>query len=254
MTGAVLKLVVTGLWFAALAVGERVFSAAHRPAGSDRSRWWRNLGLGAGVALIAPVVTIPITSAAAGIELWSRPEIGPAWAWLVGELLVLDAWIYLWHRLNHEAPFLWRFHQVHHRDEFLDVTSALRFHPGEVALSALARAPLIIACDISLQAILIFETMTLAAALFHHSNVALPPVVERALRFVIVTPSHHWMHHHAAQADTDSNYGTVLTVWDRLFATFNAKPRTMNMKIGVEGARDESLPRLAALPFVPIQS
>ncbi|MBI1252571.1 MAG: sterol desaturase family protein [Alphaproteobacteria bacterium] len=181
--------------------------------------------------------------------MWTRPNAANGWIGLGADLLILDLWAYVWHRLNHAWPLLWRFHQVHHRDEFLDATSAVRFHPGEVLISAVARAPIIILTDISFISVLAFETLVLLAAVFHHSNARLPPRIETALCIFVVTPSHHWVHHHAQRADTDSNYGTVLTMWDRLFGSLSATRRSPDMTIGVEGQRDAPLLALAALPF-----
>jgi sterol desaturase/sphingolipid hydroxylase (fatty acid hydroxylase superfamily) len=242
------KGVLIGFWFAALALGERLAPAAARPPGSDRVRLFRNLGLWAANTLSSPLVFVPIGAAAAGLQLWTRPEL-PLWAGLAIDLLLLDLWTYAWHRANHQWPPLWRFHRVHHLDEFLDVTSAVRFHPGEVLISALARAPLIVAADISIVSILVLETVLLLSALFHHSNLRLPARLEAALRLVIATPSHHWVHHHARRADTDSNYASVLTIWDRLFDSWSATERTQEMCIGVEGERDRPLTTLAAAPF-----
>lgn len=123
--------------------------------------------------------------------------------------MLLDGWIYWWHRANHEVRFLWRFHQVHHLDSFLDTTSALRFHAGEVLLSALVRGGVIFVVAVPFAHVVAFETLVVLAAIFHHSNVSLPDRLEQVLCLVIVTPSIHWVHHHASRADTDSNYSTV---------------------------------------------
>lgn len=246
----VLKGLALGAWFALLAVAERLWPAAQRPARSDGPRQFRNLSFWAANALMNPFVTAPIGVAAASVALWSRPEL-PMWLSLAVDLLLLDLWTYAWHRANHEWPLLWRFHRVHHLDEFLDTTSAVRFHPGEVLISALARAPLIIAADIQVASILLFDALVTASALFHHSNVRLPRVLEAGLRVVLVTPSHHWVHHHARRADTDSNYGALLTVWDRLFASWSKTARTTEMKIGVEGQGEISLLGLVGTPLRP---
>ena len=140
-------------------------------------------------------------------------------AGLVFDLLVLDFWIYWWHRANHRVPFLWRFHEVHHLDQFLDVTTAVRFHLGEVLLSAIVRGAIIIILAVPSMSVVIFETALLLATMFHHSNMKLPAGLERALSWLVVTPSTHWVHHHALRRDTDSNYATVLSIWDKLFAS-----------------------------------
>lgn len=245
------KVAILGVWLPAFAVGERLRPLAARPAGADRRRLVRNLGLWLGNTAMSPLLTAPITLAAASLHLWQRPLWGPPWAMLALDLVLLDLWIYWWHRLNHEASLLWRFHQVHHRDEFLDVSSGLRFHPGEVLASALVRGVFVAAAAMPLQAVAVYEIVLLAAASFHHSNLRLPAGLERLLRAVVVTPSHHWVHHHAVRRDTDSNYGALLSVWDRLFGSFSATARTPQMPIGLEGARDETLAGLVLLPFQP---
>lgn len=243
-----MKVILVGFWFAALAWSERVWPAAARPARARFERVARNLSLWALNTLMNPAIIVPISVAAAGFDLWRRPALG-AWPALAIDLLVLDLWTYLWHRANHQWRPLWRFHRVHHLDEFLDTTSAVRFHPGEVLISALARAPLIMAADVSLGSILLFDTLVLLGALFHHSNLRLPAWFEAALRLVLVTPSHHWVHHHARRADTDSNYGALLTIWDRVFGTWSPTRRTVEMRIGVEGEEDRPMPALLVSPF-----
>ncbi|MGH6719623.1 MAG: sterol desaturase family protein, partial [Alphaproteobacteria bacterium] len=161
----------------------------------------------------------------------------------------LDLLIYWWHRANHEVPFLWRFHAVHHLDRFLDTTTALRFHFGEVALSALFRAGIVVLLGYSLDSVLIFEAVLLIAALFHHSDLRLPPRLEGEISRVIITPALHWVHHHARRADTDSTYGTVFSFWDPLFGTTTPTRRTPDMVIGVEGADEADLGRLLVRPF-----
>ena len=162
---------------------------------------------------------------------------------------MLDLWVYGWHRANHRIAFLWRFHQVHHRDKALDVTTALRFHPGEVLISALARAPVILVLAVPLSSVVVFEALVLAAAAFHHSNWNIGPGAERILSRVIVTPGIHWVHHHDRQADTDSNYATILSIWDRLFASRSPTERSLEMTLGVEHADELPFARLAALPL-----
>ncbi len=241
-----LKIIIVGAWFAALALGERLAPAAAQP--NRGLRLASNLGLWAANTLMNPLLTLPIAAAAAAFNPWTRPDL-PLWATLALDLLALDLWIYAWHRANHEWRPLWRFHRVHHLDQCLDVTSGVRFHPGEVLISALARTPLIVAADISLQSVVLFDMLVLLAALFHHSNLRLPARLEAGLRLILVTPSHHWVHHHALRRDTDSNYATMLTLWDRLFGSWSQTARTLDLAIGVEGEPDAPLPALALAPF-----
>jgi len=241
------KIAALAVWAAMLAAAERVRPSAPRPAGE--ARLISNLGFWLCNAALNPLLTLPIAAAAAGFNPWSRPDFG--WSGFVFDLIVLDLWAWAWHMANHRVALLWRFHEVHHRDAFLDVTSAVRFHPGEVVISALARVPLIVALDIPFASILVFDALLTASALFHHSNVRLPARGEALLRSIVVTPSHHWVHHHARQPDTDSNYGVLLTLWDRVFRTWSPTDRTPHMDIGVEGARtDLPLLRLVTRPFV----
>jgi sterol desaturase/sphingolipid hydroxylase (fatty acid hydroxylase superfamily) len=233
----------------ALLVLERLFPAARSRVQAMAMRLAKNVSLAGINAVLSPAVVIPLSAFAAQWALDWRPPWWSGWLGLALDLLLLDLWIYWWHRANHEAPFLWRFHEVHHLDEFLDVTTAVRFHFGEVILSALARAVVIFLLAIPLASIVMFETLLLLATIFHHSNVKLPPAFERALSFLIVTPSIHWVHHHALRRDTDSNYATVLSVWDPLFRSRSPTARSPDMAIGVETCRDEALPRLIVRPF-----
>lgn len=228
---------------------ERLFPVGRALRGLGRVG--RNLSLAGFNGLLGWAVVVPVTAAAAHWAPVWRPD------WLAGgiglglDLLLLDFWIYWWHRLNHRWPLLWRFHEVHHLDEFLDASSALRFHFGEVLLSALVRALVIIVAGVPLASVVVFETVLAVVVLFHHSNLRLPRSLERGLSLLIVTPSIHWVHHHATQTDTDSNYSAVLSVWDRLFGSRSANRRVVDMAIGVEGQREESLARLLKRPFLP---
>jgi sterol desaturase/sphingolipid hydroxylase (fatty acid hydroxylase superfamily) len=243
-------------WFTLLFLAERLAPAAPRRDVPPGSRWnWlgdprrlaRNGVFWIVNAALGPLIVIPVTVWAAAHGLGWRPWSG--WAGFALDLLVLDLWIYLWHRANHRIPFLWRFHGVHHLDRFLDTTTAGRFHVGEVALSALVRAVPIVVLGMTLEAAVAFEALVLAAALFHHSNVRLPARVEHALSWLVVTPSIHWVHHHAVRRDTDSNYATVLSAWDHLFRSRAKTRRVPDMDIGTEGAQEQTLGRLLLRPF-----
>lgn len=241
-------------WFVFLFLAERLrpADASARPLhratrqglarmGRNGTLWLINIGL-------APLVVVPITALAAGHALW-RPWWWGGPAGLALDILLLDFLIYWWHRANHELPFLWRFHSVHHFDATLDTTSAVRFHFGEVLLSALARAAVILVIGFPLASVFAFEALVLIAALFHHSNLRLPAGFEAALARVIITPSIHWVHHHAVRSDTDSNYGTIFSFWDPLFRSRSKTPRTAGMAIGVQDRREKSLKELLLHPF-----
>ncbi len=246
-----LKTVSVALGFALLFWGEARWPATPWPTHARKAgRWLKNGGLWLLNSAASPIFVVPLTAAAATLVPGWRPTwwAGPLPVLL--DVLLLDALIYGWHRLNHEWPFLWRFHAVHHLDRILDTTSAVRFHLGEVLLSAVARGAMVALLDIPLQTVLLFEVLVLISALFHHSNVHLPTRLETLLGWVIVTPAHHWVHHHARRIDTDSNYSTIFSVWDRLFASRSATIRAPGMPIGIEGeSHDPSLGRLLLYPF-----
>ena len=244
-------------WLVLFFVWERLSPAAEPPgplAGEAPGGWHRlarNAGLWLGNTVLSRFIILPVTLLAASHSLDWRPEEWSGGWFLLLDVLILDFLIYWWHRANHEFPLLWRFHQVHHLDRRLDSTSAVRFHFGEVILSAAFRSLVVILLDIPFEAIIIQETVVLIAAIFQHSNARLPKRLERALGWVIITPAIHWVHHHAVRRDTDSNYGTLLSAWDRLFGSFSPNPRRPEMRIGVEHDRDRSLVGLLLLPFGP---
>ncbi|WP_120498236.1 sterol desaturase family protein [Kiloniella sp. EL199] len=209
----------------------------------------RNIGLWFCNLILSPLVVIPLTAWATSHAIGWRPDFLSGSAGIIFDLILLDGLIYWWHRLNHETPFLWRFHEIHHLDTNLDTTSALRFHFGEVLLSAFMRVFVVIVFDIPLVSVIIFETILLISTLFHHSNVQLPEKLEKVLSLVIITPAIHWVHHHALRHDTDSNYGTVFSFWDRIFRSKSKGQRTIGMPIGVEGAQDKGFLQLLIRPF-----
>ena len=232
---------------ALLLVLERLFPMAKVVGGLKRVA--KNLSLAGVNAVVSWAIVVPVSAYAASHALGWRPVWWGGWPGLVLDLLVLDCWIYWWHRANHVWPLLWRFHEVHHLDEFLDASSALRFHFGEVLISSLVRASVILVLGVPLLSVVVFETLLALNTMFHHSDIRLPPRLERALSHVIVTPSIHWVHHHAIRRDTDSNYSALLSLWDRLFGSRSATVRTPDMPIGTEGLTDRGLPGLIARPF-----
>ena len=245
------KVAIVGVWFALFFLAERLRPALTRPRQGKAARLASNIGLLAINSVLSPLIVVPSAAWAAGL--------GPEWrpAWLTGatgllvDLILLDFLIYWWHRANHGIGFLWRFHQVHHLDRHLDTTSGLRFHFGEVLLSAGFRVGVIIALDIPITSVLAFETLLLLATLFHHSNIRLPAGLERAVSRVLVTPSIHRVHHHARTADTRSNLGSVFSFWDRLFATRSRTADRPDLEIGLQGEpSDLPLPALIVRPLI----
>lgn len=254
------KAILVFAWLALVFLAERMIPAAREPSASlpgpeaPQPGLWRLGRNGAfwGINLvISPLVVLPLTAWSAGHAVPWRPDWWSGGLGLALDILMLDALIYWWHRANHVIPFLWRFHQVHHLDRFLDSTTALRFHFGEVFLSALARAGIVILLDVPFASVLAFEALLLMATVFHHSNLRLPTGFERALSWIIVTPSIHWVHHHARRVDTDSNYATIFSLWDRLFGSRSPNPRRLDMTIGVEGVAEQRFFKLLLRPFRP---
>jgi sterol desaturase/sphingolipid hydroxylase (fatty acid hydroxylase superfamily) len=244
------------LWLALLFLAERLRPAdpSRRPEiGGAWLRLGRNFGLWLVTVAFSPLIVAPLSLWAAAHALPWRPSWWGGPGGLVLDLVLLDLWIYWWHRANHEIPFLWRFHAMHHLDRVLDTSSALRFHFGEVLLSAAARGATIVLLGVPFVSVVIFETLVLVGTIFHHSNLKIAPRFEAALSRIVVTPSIHWVHHHRIRRDTDANYSTLLSLWDRLFASRSPTPRVIGMPIGVEGRAELALPQLLIAPFRPAQ-
>lgn len=177
----------------------------------------------------------------------------PLWLEIVAGILMLDYTLFLWHVLLHRVPLLWRFHEVHHSDLDLDATTALRFHFGELALSVPWRAAQILLIGVRGRTLRLWQQLTLASVLFHHSNVRLPLWLERLLVRIVVTPRMHGIHHSIAEAETNSNWSSGLTVWDRLHGTLRLDRPQAAVVIGLPAYRRKKelvLPRLIAMPFV----
>ena len=220
----------------------------------------RNLVLGAANSVLVAVVFAGLwVGAAAFAEAEGlgvlRLESLPGWAHAVGAVLLLDAWTYAWHRMNHRVPFLWRFHRVHHSDAQMDVTTASRFHTGEIVLSSLLRVPVIVAVGAAAWHLVLYETLMFAVVQFHHANVALPARVEAVANKVIVTPAMHKVHHSRWQPETDSNYSAFLSVWDRLFRSFRQREALHEVRLGLDafdGDEHQSVAGMLRTPLLPV--
>lgn len=165
-----------------------------------------------------------------GINYWYN--LPPLLEGLIA-FLILDYANYLWHILNHKIPFLWRFHLVHHTDPDLDLTTAIRFHFGEIVGSLIFRGAFVFITGGSPLLIIIYEILFEAEILFHHSNIRLPIKVERLLNLLIVTPRMHGIHHSVYKTETDSNYSSILSVWDRIHNTAKLNVSQDDITIGV---------------------
>lgn len=203
------------------------------------------------LALIPALVLFAKWAEEEGIGLLNWLEM-PDWiAYIVGFLL-LDYGNYLWHVLNHRFNFLWRFHNVHHIDLDLDVTTAVRFHFGEVLLSVIFRGLMILLVGPPFMLVLVYEIVFEGANLFHHSNWKLPYKLEKAISWLIVTPRMHGVHHSIVKRETDSNYSVVFNCWDRLHRTIRLNIPQQQINIGVPSYRDpeeQSIRNLILMPF-----
>ena len=178
----------------------------------------------------------------------------PAWAAVVLGVILLDLAIYLQHVLVHAVPALWRLHRMHHADLEFDVTTGARFHPFEILLSMVLKLMVITALGVPAVAVLVFEVLLNATAMFNHSNVRIPTRFDRVLRLIVVTPDMHRIHHSVVPKETNSNFGFNLPWWDRLFGTYRAEPSAgqMGMTIGLDQFRDpaeQRLDRMLTQPF-----
>jgi sterol desaturase/sphingolipid hydroxylase (fatty acid hydroxylase superfamily) len=167
-------------------------------------------------------------------------------------LVLLDYTLWVWHWLNHKVPLLWRFHLVHHVDRDMDASTALRFHVGELVLSVGYRALQVLVIGAEPAALLTWQAILFVSILFHHSNVRLPAAVDRALVRVVVTPRMHGIHHSDRREETDSNWSSILTLWDFLHRTMRLDVPQESITIGVpayEEPRAVTVGKLLLLPF-----
>lgn len=234
--------------FFLLFVLERLYPASKKGHRTTQSIF-KNISFWPFNIALSLAIILPISFLASKNSLWVRPEALSGVAGLVLDIILLDFFMYAWHRALHQLPFLWRFHEVHHLDECLDTTSAIRFHFGELFFATGARLIFIILWAVPFSSVVIFEILVFVMTLFHHSHVSIPQKFENLLSKLIVTPSIHWVHHHAIQKDTDSNYSTIFSLWDGLFHTRSQTKRHANMKIGTQGLRDKSFVALLTNPF-----
>ena len=228
-----------------------VLEPHHAPTVPLPRRWTANVAFGVlnGVlvsALVAAAPFVPRAGAPLGRIL---PDL---WAQAFVAVVVLDLVAYALHRAYHGVPLLWRFHAMHHTDLDLDVSSASRFHPGEVLLSAAVKMGVVVLVGIPAAGLVTFEVVFLAAAQFQHANIRIPASLEPLLWRTFVPPAMHRIHHVPVRADTDSNYGTILTLWDRLFRSLNRRTPDAEPAFGLPEERDPARlgpGALAAMPF-----
>jgi sterol desaturase/sphingolipid hydroxylase (fatty acid hydroxylase superfamily) len=245
---------------AAMAVWEALAPRRHLTVRRG-PRWLSNLALAAintvAVRLASPMAAVGLALLAEerGWGLFNQIAIAYPVA-VVASVILLDLAIYLQHVLFHAVPALWRLHKVHHADLDFDVTTGLRFHTLEILLSLGIKAGVIAVLGPPALGVLLFEVLLNATSMFNHSNVRMPAVLDRILRWVVVTPDMHRVHHSVIHRETNSNYGFNLPWWDRLLGTYRSQPEAghLQMTIGLEEYRDERLADrlhwMLALPFV----
>jgi sterol desaturase/sphingolipid hydroxylase (fatty acid hydroxylase superfamily) len=244
--------------FALMALWELRAERRRQQIGRAR-RWPGNLGI---VAIDTLLVRLVFPTAAVGVALLAEArgwglfqnlDIPYALA-VIASVILLDLVIYLQHVLFHAIPVLWRLHRVHHADLEFDVTTGIRFHPIEILLSMALKLGAVVALGTPAVAVLIFEVLLNATSMFNHANVRIPERIDRVLRWIVVTPDMHRVHHSALPRETNSNFGFNLPWWDRLFGTYHAQPRAGHerMTIGIEQFREPGelrLDRLLTQPF-----
>ena len=177
----------------------------------------------------------------------------PFWLSIIIATIAFDAWTYLVHLLHHIVPFLWRFHQVHHNDTEMDASTGFRFHPGEILVYSALHMAAFIAFGITLELIAVYKVIFFCNVAFHHSNVALPEKWDRRLRYFLVSPNMHRVHHSKRFKETNSNYASGLSLWDRLFGTYRESDPE-KIVLGLEYDRSpecQTLIRLMLRPFGP---
>jgi sterol desaturase/sphingolipid hydroxylase (fatty acid hydroxylase superfamily) len=224
-------------------------------------RWINNLGL---VLINTLVVRLAFPAAALGMAVFAGEQgwgllnyfTVPFWAAVLASVIVMDFFIWLQHVMVHAIPVLWRLHRVHHADMDFDVTTGARFHTLEMLLSLFIKFMVIVLLGPPVVAVLVFEVVLNATAMFNHGNIRIPAGLDRLLRLVLVTPDMHRVHHSVEDDETNSNFGFNLPWWDRLFGTYRDQPRGGHetMQIGIRTYRTDRwcswLPGMLALPFV----
>jgi sterol desaturase/sphingolipid hydroxylase (fatty acid hydroxylase superfamily) len=228
---------------------------------SKAQRWSNNIGL---VVLNTVVLRLLFPAAAVGMAVFAAGQGWgvlnyfdvPFWVAVAVSVVVLDFFIWLQHVMVHAVPALWRLHRVHHADLDFDVTTGARFHPLEIILSMLIKFAVVALLGPPVLAVVIFEVLLNATSMFNHGNVRIPEGVDRVLRWFVVTPDMHRVHHSWDDDETNSNFGFNLPWWDRLFGTYRGQPRDGHdgMTIGIHTYRDarqvDRLPGMLWLPFI----
>lgn len=217
----------------------------------------RNLLIGVANAVITALIFAHAWKWVAGLageRQWGLLRLAtlPSVVHGICAVILLDVWTYWWHRVCHRIPALWRFHKVHHSDAFMDVTTANRFHAGEIILSSLLRLPLIPLLGVRFGDLVIYETLLLVVVQWQHANIGLSEPLERWFRAFVVTPGMHKVHHSRHRPETDSNYASIASVWDRIFGSFRTHPAPSTIRFGLDGLEAPEKQTVAGLLRQPL--
>ena len=245
--------------FGAVAVGE-LLVPRRKLTTSKAARWVSNCGL---VFIDSVVVRLIFSAGATGFAFmaqqrgWGLLHLleAPYWLKVAAGVIALDFVIYMQHVIFHFIPFLWRFHMMHHADLDFDVTTGTRFHPIEIVISMCIKIGAIFFLGAPLLAVLIFEVVLNATAMFNHGNIRIPKAIDRVLRLFVVTPDMHRVHHSVIIKEFNSNFGFNLPIWDRLLGTYRAQPMKGHddMTIGLAWFRDSERLGLGSLLLMPFR-
>ncbi len=223
-----------------------------KPPVLRRPRWTENVLLTLmNVIMVGTLIGHPLMRESLGwtsSPLRSLPPLLHGFA----VIAILDLGHYLWHMATHRVPLLWRLHRVHHCDEDMDVSTYLRFHPLELALGLIVKAGLVILSGATALQLVTFEVIFNLSSQFHHSSLALPPKLEKSLLTVIIPPCMHRVHHSVIIAERNTNYGTILSLWDRIFGTLRLRNDVRTIRMGVGALMGtKGFGKLLQLPFKP---
>lgn len=246
--------ILTAMWLWQTLLPKRTLSI------SPITRWSNNLAL---VFFNSAVLRLLFPLATVGVATWAQQHqfglfnliVLPLWLEILLVVVLLDLAIYWQHRIFHKVPFLWRLHRVHHVDQDIDVTTGSRFHTLEIILSMLIKFALVVALGPAVVAVIIFEIILNACAMFNHANARLPIWLDNILRMVLVTPDMHRVHHSTVVAETNSNFGFNLPWWDKMFGSYQDQPKAGHdeMVIGVKEFKNprqtQYLHHMLMLPF-----
>lgn len=231
------------------------------PARKPASPWWRHLRRNGVLGGLNSLLTNGLgTGGLVAATLWSQShQVGILRVIPLNDGLrltlaffIFDGWTYAWHRMNHRVPFLWRFHRVHHTDPAMDMSTVLRFHPVEILISSVLNIGVMTLIGMDLEHLLVYKTVFRLNVFLHHSNINIPEKWDRCWRTVLVSPNMHRVHHSTQPPETDSNYASVFSFWDRLFGTYRQKDPS-KITFGLNRWMEDQWQTVKGLLLLPFQ-